>query len=145
MEPISTLAGAWSIAKTAGEISQKLYELSRTLKDREAKHQVDEVLERLRDLKQSAAKLEDENRELREKLRFKSDDYKFHSPFWYDKNHPDQALCPKCFAKSIPAPMGEPGQDCSPDYRRCLVCDEGYRIAPRSRVAQIAPTVHRYT
>ena len=98
MEPITTVTAAWSSAKTAGEISKKLYDLSTHLKEREAKQRVDEILDKLRELKQSASELEDENRDLREKLRFKSDDYQFQSPFWYDKAHPNQPLCPKCFA-----------------------------------------------
>jgi len=49
------------------------------------KQQVDEILEKVRELKQSASELEDENRDLREKLRFKSDEYTFHTPFCYHK------------------------------------------------------------
>ena len=119
---------AWTIAKTAGEISKKLYEFGKSLRDREAKQQVDEITDKLRELKQQASELEDENRELREKLRFKSDDYDFRNPFYYDKSHPNRALCPKCFAKRIPAPMGEQGQDCDVEYRRCLVCGEVVRV-----------------
>ena len=81
MEPITTVTTAWTIAKTAGEISKKLYELGKGLKDRDTKHQVDEIVDKLRELKQSASELEDQNRELREKLRFKSDDYVFRNPF----------------------------------------------------------------
>jgi hypothetical protein len=106
MDPVST----WTIAKTAGEIGKKLYELGKSLKDREAKHQVDEIVDKLRELKQSASELEDENRDLREKLRFKSDAYEFRTPFWYDKAHPGRPLCAQCFAKNIAAPMGEPGK-----------------------------------
>jgi hypothetical protein len=133
-------AAAWTIAKTAGEITKKLFELGKSLKDREVKQQVDEILDKLRELKQSASELEDENRELREKLRFKSDDYEFRTPFWYDKAHPDRPLCPKCFAKNLAAPMSEPGQITNPDYRRCLGCDEDIRINPRSRYQM--PTPH---
>lgn len=122
MEPVSTVTTAWTIAKTAGEISKKLYEFQKSLKDREAKQHVDDILDKLRDLKQGASDLEDENRELREKLRFKSDDYEFRTPFWYAKNSPEQPFCAKCFAKQITAPMGEPGQGCNEAYRRCLVC-----------------------
>ena len=127
MEPVSTVTTAWTIAKTAGEISKKLYEFQKSLKDRDAKQ---------RELKQSASELEDENRALREKLRFKSDDYEFRTPFWHAKENPNQPLCPKCFAQQIPAPMGEPGQDCNRAYRRCLVCynivqiDEHPRVSP---------------
>ena len=124
MEPTT----AWAIAKTAGEISKKLYELGKSLKEREAKHQVDVILDELRTLKQSASELEDENRDLREKLRFKSDAYEFRTPFWYEKANPERALCPKCHAQNIDAPMGEPGQNCGKDYRRCLVCLEGVEV-----------------
>ena len=133
MEPVTTVTTALSIAKTAGEISKKLYDFAKSLKDREAKQQVDEILDKLRELKQSASKLEDENRALREKLRFKSDDYQFRSPFWYSKAHPDQPLCPKCFANEIAAPMGEPGQECNERYRRCLVCENTLEVGHRTR------------
>lgn len=123
MEPVTTVTAAWTIAKTAGEISKKLYELGKSLKDREVRQQVDEIVDKLRELKQSASELEDQNRELRETLRFKSDEYEFRTPFWYHNARPTQPLCPKCFASHIPAPMGQPGQSCSEDYRRCLVCE----------------------
>lgn len=123
MEPVSTVTTAWTIAKTAGEVTKKLYEVGKSLKDREAKQQVDEILDQLRQLKQSASELEDQNRELREELRFKSAAYEFRTPFWYEKSHPERPLCPKCFAKNIAAPMGEPGQGCNHDYRQCLVCE----------------------
>jgi hypothetical protein len=122
MEPVTTVTAAWTLAKTAGEISKKLYEFGKSVKDRHARQQVDEMLDTLRELKQQASQLEDENRELREKLRFKSADYEFRNPFCFDKANPRQALCAKCFAKEIPAPMSEPGQGCNTDYRRCLVC-----------------------
>jgi hypothetical protein len=128
MEPITTVTTAWTIAKTAGEISKKLYDFGKSLKDREAKQQVDEIVDKLRELKQSASELEDENRDLREKLRFKSDDYDFRAPFWYEKAHPEQPLCPKCFASMIAAPMGGPGQGCSKDYRLCLVCNHSIEV-----------------
>src|SRR6266568_4044121 len=90
MEPVTTVTSAWTIAKTAADISKKLYELGKSLKDREAKQQVDEITDRLRDLKQHASQLEDENRELREKLRFKGDHYEFRTPFWYHKASPER-------------------------------------------------------
>jgi hypothetical protein len=128
MDPITTATTTWTIAKTAGEISKKLYEFGKGVKDREAKQHVDEILDELRDLKQLASELEDENRELREKLRFKSDQYEFRTPFWYAKDKPTQPLCPKCFGAATPAPMGEPGQGCNRDYRRCLVCNQTVEV-----------------
>lgn len=128
MEPATAVTTGWTIAKTAGEISKKLYEFGKSLKDRDLKQQVDEIQDGLRELKQHASELEDENRALREKLRFKSDDYEFRNPFYYDKAHTDQPLCPKCFAKQIAAPMGEEGKGCSPGYRRCLVCSDIVRV-----------------
>ena len=120
MDPVT----AWSIAKTAGEISKKLFEFGKSLKDREAKQQVDEILDQVRELKQSASELEDENRDLREKLRFRGDAYEFRTPFWYDRAYPNRPLCAKCFAQEVIAPMGEQGQACNDDYRKCLVCGD---------------------
>jgi hypothetical protein len=117
MDPVT----AWTIARTAGEISKKLYELGKNLKDREAKQQVDDVIDKLRELKQSASELEDENRELREKLRFKSEEYGFTNPFYFQKLLPKQPLCPKCFATNVAAPMSDTFR-ASGLYRRCLVC-----------------------
>ena len=134
MEPVTTVTSAWTIAKTAGEISKKLYEFGKGLKDREAKQQVDEIVDKLRDLKQSASELEDQNRELREKLRFKSDDYEFRNPFYYHKDHPDQPLCAKCFAQKTEGPMGVRGQNCNEAYRRCLVCHN---------TVEVGESVHR--
>lgn len=110
------------------EISKKLNEVWKSVKDRETKQQIEAILDNLHELKQSAAALEDQNRELREKLRFKSDEYGFHTPFQYHKARPHQPLCVKCFSKGIEAPMGERGQDCSLDYRRCLVFGNATRV-----------------
>jgi hypothetical protein len=122
MDPVT----AWTIAKTAGEISKKLYELGKGLKDREAKQQVDDLIDKLRELKQSASELEDENRELGEKLRFKSDEYGFRNPFYFRKALPEQPLCPKCFASNIAAPMSD-AYEASGLWRRCLVCGSLFR------------------
>jgi hypothetical protein len=121
-------AAAWTIAKTTGEISKKLYELGKTLRDRALKQQIDEITDELRELKQIASELEDENRELRERLRFKGDDYEFKTPFWYHKAHPDRPLCPKCLAENIEAPMGEPRPGVNHIYRDCLVCEKSIQV-----------------
>lgn len=133
MDPVTTVTTTWKIAQAAGEITKKLFALGKSLKDREAKQQVDEILDELRALKQSASELEDENRELREKLRFKSDEYEFRTPFYYAKAHPDRPLCPKCFANKISAPMGEPGQGCGADYRCCLTCNNSVEVGHTPR------------
>lgn len=145
MDPITTVTSTWGIAKTAGEISKKLYEFAKSLKDRELKHQVDEILDQVRELKQLASQLEDENRGLREQLRFRTDDYEFRTPFYYEKSHQDRPLCPKCFAKNVAAPMGEPGQGCAAEYRCCLVCGGSIQVGHRSRQAQIRPIIRPYT
>ncbi len=134
MEPLTTATTAWTIAKTAGEISKKLYEFGRSLKDRDAKQHVDEIVDNLRDLKQRASELEDENRGLRERLRFNSDEYQFRNPFWYHKTQQvDQPLCPKCFANKIPAPMSQQGLSCDAEFRRCLVCQACVQVTHRSQ------------
>ncbi len=126
MEPVTTATTVWTIAKTAGEVSKKLYEFGKSLKDRDLKQQIDEILDQVRELKQSASELEDENRGLREELRFKSDHYEFRNPFWYPKNDPNQALCAKCFSQEILAPMGAiEGPNTSPS-RICLVCNNRF-------------------
>ena len=116
MEPLSTVTGVLTLAKSAADISKKLDELWKAAKDRETKQQIEVVLDKLQELKQLISALEDQNRELREKLRFKSDEYRFDNPFWYHKDHPDERLCPKCFVKNIAAPIGASD--------RCLVCGE---------------------
>jgi hypothetical protein len=136
MEPVTTLTTAWGIAKTAGDISKKLYEFGKGLKDRDAKQYVDQIVDQLRELKQMASELEDENRE-RGKLQFKSDDFGFENPFRFELKHPDRPLCPKCFAKEIVAPMGEEGYGCALNYRRCLVCGELIEVRRTSK-----PSLH---
>jgi len=130
MEPVSTITAALGLAKAAGDITGKLHEVYKNIKDRDIKQQVAELLDQMQELKRSAYALEDENRELREKLRFKSSDFEFHTPFWFEKAKPEQPLCPKCFAKNIAAPMGLPGQDCDLAYRRCVVCEKVVRVKP---------------
>lgn len=143
MEPVTTVTTAWTIAKTAGEISKNLYEFGKSLRDREAKQQVEEMQDKLRDLKQQASQLEDENRDLREKLRFQTDDYEFRTPFWYHKANPERALCTKCFAKEIVAPMGEPSHECRSEYRRCLVCGGTVQVSEHVHHGELAPRSRR--
>ncbi len=112
----------WAIAKTVGELITKAVSFRKHLKNSEEKRKVDEVLDTLRDLKQSASELEDQNRELREKLRFKSDDYEFRNPFYYHKDRSERPLCAKCFANHTEGPMGEQGRGCIESCRACLVC-----------------------
>jgi len=123
MEPLTTVTTAWTIAKTAGEVSKKLYEFGKNLKDRDLKQQVDEILDKVRELRQSASVLEDENRDLREKLRFKTDEYEFRVPFMYHKARPDQPLCVKCFVKNIEAPVERRTNSDRVEYCQCLVCE----------------------
>ena len=124
-EPISAISGAWTIVKTAGEATKKLYELSRQIKDQTTRQQVDEVLDELRDLKHQASLLEDENRELKAKLRFNSDEYEFRNPFWYKKGYKKTPLCPKCFSNHVAAPIG---QGANLECPKCLVCDSHFTL-----------------
>ena len=132
MEPVTTVTAAWTIAKTAGEISTKLYEFGKGLKDREAKQQVEKMLDNLSELKHSASKLEDENHSLREQLRFRGDEYEFRTPFRYHKARPNQALCVKCFSENKESPMGEIGMGCTSVQRSCLVCGQRVQVTPYS-------------
>jgi len=128
MEPITTITTGWTIVKTAAEICNKLNEFGKSLKDRDARHKVDEILDQVRELKQSASELEDENRGLREKLRFNSDEYEFRSPFYYHKSKPDLPLCPKCFANKVAAPVAGPSQYGNNAFRYCLVCQGSFEV-----------------
>lgn len=143
MEPVTAVTTALTIAGKASDVSKKLYALANSLKDRDAKRQVEEIQDQLRELKQSASEIEDQNRDLREKLRFKSDDYVFRTPFRYHKDRPDVPLCVKCFAANVEAPMGEPGVGVSPGYRHCLVCGNNVAMEksfhPSPRIASDAP------
>jgi hypothetical protein len=129
MEPISAITTALSLTKSAADLSKKLYDFGKGLKDRDQKRQVEEMTDALTEFKRSASELEDENRELREKLRFRSDDYEFRNPFWYHKERENEALCPKCFASNIAAPMGEQGFGCTKENRACLVCGRSVQVS----------------
>ena len=120
--PIDPVTG-WTVVKNIADATKKLYEVAKGLKDYETKQKLDEVLDELRDLKQQASDLEDENRELRESLRFKSDDFEFKNPFYFEKKHPDRALCPKCFSKHIIAPVAAPYDNGHGVWRECLSCE----------------------
>ena len=103
---------------------QTVSELRKNMKSKEDEEKMSQLYDTLWELKTAAGHLEDENHELKEQLRFKSDQYEFRLPFWYEKGK-NQPLCPRCFGKQkpIPAPMSESERTGSGDrYRRCLVC-----------------------
>ena len=101
-----------------------LYDATQGVSNLDTKRQLTEVYDTLMDLKRAASNLEDENHELKERLRFKGDDFEFRNPFWFEKRHSDRPLCPKCFANEKIGPMGESYQSFgSGTIRRCLVCD----------------------
>jgi len=132
MEPATTITTAWTLAKTAADITAKLYEFGKSLKGREEKQRVDEMLDKLRELKQSASQLEDENRELHEKLRFKSDEFEWQKSYWLDKNHPERPLCPPCLSKQVIGPLLEMYESNGRLYRRCSVCTSVVQVDPPS-------------
>jgi hypothetical protein len=109
-------------AKTLDGIAQRVSKA-------EEKRQLMEVYDTLMDLKRQAADLEDENRNLKERLRFRSDDFEFRNPFYYEKTHPERPLCAKCYANQKIAPMGEPYR-ATGMWRRCLVCETAFEIEP---------------
>jgi hypothetical protein len=71
-----------------------------------------------------ASELEDENRELREKLRFKSDGFDWSGHFYIEKKHPDRPLCPKCFSKETIGHLGAEYRSDGAVYRSCTVCGQ---------------------
>ena len=131
MDPLARLTLFNAIA-AAGK---NLYDVAQGVSNLDTKRQLMDVYDTLMDLKREASELEDENRHLKEMLRFKGDEFEFKNPFYYDKNHADQPLCAKCFSDQKIGPMSEPRRYASGEgYRRCLVCDNTIRLEepPRS-------------
>jgi len=105
---------------TAG---RTIFEVAQGVSNLDTKAQLMGVYDTLMNLKREAGALEDENRELKEQLRFKSEDFTFENPFWFEKTHPDRPLCPSCFADKIAAPVSKPMSNASGTFRRCLHCE----------------------
>jgi hypothetical protein len=111
-----------------------IYEIAQGVSTIETKQELMGVYDALMSLKREAAELGDTNRALQQKLRFKSEDFEFRSPFYFDKKQPAIPLCAKCFAKEIIGPMREADNSDDGVYRRCLVCDNYVRVgAGRTR------------
>lgn len=100
-----------------------IYDIAQGTSKLEEKQQLMEVYDTLMNLKREAAELEDQNRDLKHELRFKSEDFEFKNPFWFEKNHPDRALCPKCFSHQIIAPVSAPYDNGEAVWRKCLSCN----------------------
>jgi len=105
---------------TAGKT---IYDIAQGTSKLEEKQQLMEVYDTLMNLKREAAELEDENHDLKSKLRFKSEEFEFKNPFWFEKKHPDRPLCPECFSKQIIAPVTEPYRGDFAIFRECLSCE----------------------
>ena len=120
IDPITGLGLFKGIAETGKAIA----DIAKSVTDREMKQELNSVYDKLMELKQDVADLEDENRELKERSRFRSDEFEFRNPYYYEKRFPDRPLCPKCFVGSEKvAPMGNIWRDIrSAAYRTCLVC-----------------------
>jgi hypothetical protein len=65
MDPISTASTDWKIARTAGEISRKLRDLTYILRDPDSRQQLCDILSQMHELIAAASDLEEENRDLR--------------------------------------------------------------------------------
>lgn len=109
---------------TAG---RAIYDIAQGTSKLETKQQLMDVYDTLMNLKREAAELEDENHAIKEKLRFKGDEFEFKNPFWYEKKYPDRPLCSKCFANEKIAPMSEPYRGTGV-WRTCLVCNNNVLI-----------------
>lgn len=118
VDPIAGLG----LFKTVTQVGKAIAEIAKSIGDHKVKQELNDIYDNLMSLKQDIAGLEDENRELREKLRFKSDDFEFLNPFWYEPKHPDRPLCPTCFSKERVSPVSELRRNGTRQFRRCLVC-----------------------
>jgi hypothetical protein len=122
---------------TAGK---SIYEIAQGTAKLETKQQLMDVYDTLMNLKREAAELEDANRGLKEKLRFKGDDFEFKNPFYYEKKHPDRPLCAKCFANEKVAPMAESYRATTGMWRRCLVCESAVASERSPKVSNPGPS-----
>jgi hypothetical protein len=111
-----------------------VFDIAQSTTKAEEKDRLMDVYDTLMDLKRAAADLEDENRELKLKLRFKSDDFAFRSPFYYEKNDAaNQPFCPKCFSNEKTSPMGPTFRyNDGPLVRSCLVCNQVFSVGQRT-------------
>ena len=121
---------------TAGKT---IYEIAQGTSQLEQKQQLMGVYDTLMSLKREAGELEDENHDLKQKLRFKTDDFEFKNPFWFEKKHLDRALCPKCFSKQIIAPVAAPYDNGIGVWRRCLTCDTTIEETRRQETRESGP------
>lgn len=112
----------FSLFRTVTEAAKRIADVAKDVKDYETKKKLGEVQDIMISLKQAASELEDENHDLKEKLRFRSDDFEFRNPFWYEKKHPDRALCPKCYVDQKISPVSAPYDNEVAIWRRCLAC-----------------------
>src|SRR5512133_3566931 len=136
MDPqaIALFTGISNLAKTVYDIAQVV---TRT----EDKQRLWEVYDELMRLKRAAADLEDANRELKEKLRFKGEDFELKNPFWYEKGHPEQPLCAKCYGEQKASPMSEVYESTLGFYRDCLVCGNHVHVEKKHLAATHTPNV----
>jgi hypothetical protein len=118
---VSLFAAIAGAAKNVADIAKDASKL-------EMKTQLNGVYDTLTSLKQVAAELEDENRSLKEKLRFKSDDFEFKNPFWFEKRFPERPLCPKCYANEKLGQMSEVRTGSGSSWRTCLVCGKNLDV-----------------
>jgi hypothetical protein len=109
----------FSAVANAGKV---VYDIAQGTARMEEKQRLMDVYNTLMSLKRDAADLEDLNRELKEKLRFRGEDFEFKTPFWYEKKHPERALCAKCYSAEKASPMSEVYEATLSFYRDCLVC-----------------------
>lgn len=122
-----------------------LLEAAQGVSNLDTKRQLMDVYDALMNLKREASELEDENHALKEKLRFKSEEFEFKNPFYYDRRDPDQPLCPKCFSVQKIGPMGELQRyPNGAAYLRCLVCDNQVEVERPKRGPSAAGSPHHW-
>jgi hypothetical protein len=112
---------------TAGKT---IFDIAQGTSKIEEKQELMSAYDLLMGLKRQVAELEDENHELKKKLRFRSGDFEFKNPFWFEKAFPERALCPKCFSKQIIAPVGKQYDNGVAIWRKCLTCESAIEEAP---------------
>lgn len=109
--------------------AKSIYGIVQSASKLETKQELMGVYDTLMSLKVQAAELEDENHNLKARLRFKTDVFEFDNPFYYEKKYPDRPLCPVCFSNEKASPMSDAYTSANAKlHRRCLVCQHIIRV-----------------
>jgi len=97
MIPLATATTALGLANSAVSAVKSAYELSKKTSDLDLKHQINNVMDSVLDLKAKVIELDEENRTLRKQLEQKENIKREHKHGFWLKDGETQPLCPRCY------------------------------------------------